>query len=234
VRAPRSNTPNTAHFWGRYRNILSMPEQTVESLAGFRAVAPGTKRTKRTLVLVGVVTAFGAVLTLASLAAGVGGRSLAIGATLLITGGLGLIWMWLWLTNVRLLIGQGGVGYRTFFGRTRFWSRGEFERVVSMAVNYGKSSQPLRAIYCFGLDGRRVLALNVRAWPPSDLEAFVEGTGRPLDFRDAPIMAKDARREFPKAFGWGAQHVMLMTSITMLGAVVLAVGGYVIVSKLLV
>src|SRR6266852_6907473 len=148
-------------------------------------------------------------------------------------GGLGLIGMWLWLINVRLLIGPGAVGYRNFFGRSRFWSRAEMDRVVSMAVSYGKSSQPLRAIYCFGIDGRRLLALNVRAWQPDDLKDFIEATGRALDVRDAPIPAKDARREFPNAFGWGAQHVMLMTSLTMLGAVLLAVAGYVLVSTLL-
>src|SRR5438105_4394297 len=118
-----------------------MPEQTWDGLAGFRAVAPGTKTTRRTLVTIGAVTAFGAVVTLTSLATRAGGRSLALGAALLVTGVLGLIGMWLWLTNVRLLIGQGVVGYRNIFGRSRFWSRGEIDRVVSMAVNYGKSSQ---------------------------------------------------------------------------------------------
>lgn len=183
-------------------------------------------------MFVGAAAAFGAVLTVVGLVS-TGGRTLAMGATLLITGLLGLIGMRLWLTNVRLLIGQGVVGYRDFFGRTRIWPRGEIDRIVSMAVSYGKSSQPVRAIYCFGSDGRRLLALNVRAWPPDDLKDFVDATGRPVDFRDAPITAKDARLEFPNAFGLGSQHVMLLTSLTMLGAVILAVTGYVLVSKLL-
>ena len=89
-------------------------------------------------------------------------------------------------------------------------------------------------ISCFSIDGKRLLALNVRAWRPDDLNDFVEATGRPLDLRDAPIRVRDARREFPHAFGWGAQHVMLLTSLTMLGAVVLAVALYVLASKLLV
>jgi len=185
--------------------------------------------------MVGAFTAFGAALTLANLAARTNfGRSFATGATLLIIGALGLIGMWLWLINVRLLIGQGVVGYRNFFGRSRFWSGVEIDRVVSMAVSYGKSSQPVRAIYCFGIDGKRLLALNVRAWRPDDLNDFVEATGRPLDLRDAPIRVRDARRELPHAFGWGAQHVMLLTSLTMLGALVLAVAVYVLASKLLV
>jgi hypothetical protein len=214
--------------------MVSMPEKTWDALAGFRAVAPGTKSTRRTLVIVGAVTAFGAVLTAIGLFTGAGsGRTLATGATLLITGALGLIGIWLWLTNVRLLVGQGVVGYRDFFGRSRLWSRGEIDHIVSMAVSYGKSSQPMRAIYCFGPDGKRLLALNVRAWPHDDLNEFVESTGRPLDVRDDPITAKDARREFPNAFGLGSQHVMLLTILTMLGAVVLVVAGYVVMSKLL-
>lgn len=75
--------------------------------------------------------------------------------------------------------------------------------------------------------------MNVEAWLADDLNAFVAATGRPLDFRETPITAKDARREFPNAFGWGSQHIMLMTSLTMVGAVVLAVAGYVLISKLL-
>ena len=214
------------------QHLVSMPEQSLEALTGFRAVAPGTKSTRRTLVVVGTGAAFGALLTAVGLST-TGGRTLAIGATLLISGLLGLIGMWVWLTNVRLLIGPEVVGYRDFFGRSRFWSRGEIDRMVSMAVSYGKSSQPLRAIYCFGPDGKRLLALNLRPWPPDDLKDFVEATGRTLDFRDAPITAADARREFPNAFGLGSQHVTLLTSLTMLGAVVLAVTGYLLVSRLL-
>jgi hypothetical protein len=213
-----------------------MPEQTWGELAGFRSVAPGTKTTRSALIVVGAVTALGAVLTLAGLVTGVGaagGRSLAMGATLLTTGVVGLIGMRLWLKNVRLVIGQGMVGYRDFFGRTRFSSLGEIDRIVSMAVSYGKSSEPVRGIYCFGPDGRRLLALNVRAWPPDDLEDFVEASGRPLDIRAAPVAVKAARREFPNAFGWSSEHVMSLTILTMLGAVALAVGGFLVVSKLL-
>jgi hypothetical protein len=200
---------------------------------GFRTVAPGSKTIQLTLRLLGVVTAVGAVLTLAVLVTrGLAGRGL-MAPFLLIIGALGFSGMWLWLRNVRLLIGPGMVGYRNFFGRSRFWSPGEIDQVVNMAVSYRKSSQPLRGIYCFGPDGRRLLTLNVSAWPTDDLKAFVEATGRPLDFRDGPITAKDARREFPNAFGWDTQHITLMASLTMLGAAVLAVAGYVLASKLL-
>lgn len=125
----------------------------MDAIAGFKVVAPGSKTIRRTLKLLGAVTAFGAVSTVALLAAGVhtvSGRGLGVSLTMLITGALGFIGMWLWLINVRLLIDQGVVGYRNFFGQSHFWSRGEIERVVSMAVSYGKSSQPLRGIYCLG------------------------------------------------------------------------------------
>jgi hypothetical protein len=153
---------------------------------------------------------------------------------LLIIGGLAFTGMWLWLRNVRLLVGRESVGYRNFFGRSRFWSPGEIDHIVNMAVSYRRSAQPLRGIYCFGPDGRRLLVLNTSAWPAEDLKAFIESTGRPVDFRDAPVAAKDARREFPKAFGWDSEHITLMTILTMLCAAVLAVAGYVIVSTVLI
>jgi hypothetical protein len=184
--------------------------------------------------LLAVVSAVGAILTLAVLVTrgGIAGRGL-MAPFLLIIGALGFSGMWLWLRNVRLLIGQGEVGYRNFFGLTRFWSGNGLAHVVSMAISYRKSSTPLRGIYCLGPDGRRLLALNESAWPPEDLKAFIEATGRSLDFRDAPITAKAARHEFPKAFGWDTEHITLMTILTMLGAAVLAVAGYMVVSKML-
>jgi hypothetical protein len=42
---------------------------------------------------------------------------------------------------------------------------------------------------------------------------------------------KEASLEFPHAFGWGARHVMIATSISMLGAVALVLVGYALVSK---
>src|SRR5450759_4222604 len=212
-----------------------MAGQTWGASVGFRAVRPSSKMIQWTQRLLAVVTTVGAILTLAVLAtrADLGGRALAMASTLLIIGALGFGWMWLWLRNVRLLIGQGEVGYRNFFGLTHFWSSNRIAHVVSMAVSYRKSSTPLRGIYCFGPDGRRLLALNESAWPLEDLKVFIEATGRPLDFRDAPITAKAARREFPKAFGWDTEHITLMTILTMLGAAVLAVAGYMLVSKVL-
>jgi hypothetical protein len=214
---------------------LAVPGQAWDASGGFRAVAPGSRTIQVTMRLFGAMTAIGAVLTLVILATrgGIAGRGL-MAPFLLITGALAFTGMWLWLRNVRLLIGREVVGYRNFFGWSRFWSPGEIDHIVNMSVSYRRSAQPLRGIYCFGPDGSRLLTLNATAWPAEDLKAFIEATGRPVDFRDAPVAAKAARREFPKAFGWDTQHITLMTILTMLGAAVLGVAGYVIVTTILI
>jgi hypothetical protein len=180
-----------------------------------RVIAPGTKTIRTLLVVLGGVTVVGALMTLGSLVTAgltlISSRGLGYGATLLGIGALAFIGLWMWSANVRLLIGHGYVGYRNLLGRNHFWSQGEVAQVVDMAINYGKTSQPQRGIYLFGADGKRLLALSSRAWAADDLSAFVGATGVPVDFRAASITAKEARREFPNAFGWAAQHVMTAT-----------------------
>jgi hypothetical protein len=124
------------------------------------------------------------------------------------------------------------VGYRNIFRKTRFWSRGEIDHVVEMSVSYWRTQSSQRGIYLFGLDGRRLLVLSSRAWRADDLKDFIEASGVPLDVRQAPVTIKDASREFPNAFGWGSQHVLLATSITMVASVALAIGGYALASSL--
>jgi hypothetical protein len=213
-----------------------MSEQDWEAVAQVRVIAPKTKTMRTILIALACMTLVGGLLTIVSLAFGGhtrgASRGLAYGATLFALGILLLPGMWLWFANVRLLIGRGAVGYRNIFGRSRFWSRGEIDRVVDMAINYGRSSQPQRGFYLFGLDGKRLLALSSRAWDADDLRAFIDATGVQVEYRDAPVPAKAVRREFPNAFGWGAEHVMTATLITMAGAIVLAIGGYMLVSGL--
>jgi hypothetical protein len=157
-------------------------------------------------------------------------RALGSGLTMFLIGGLFFVFLWLWSANVRLLIGRERVGYRNFFRRNHFWSRGELERAVDMAVSYGRTSNPQRGIYFFGPDGRRELVLSSRVWHAQDLKDFVDATGLQLDYRDAPVKAKDARREFPKAFGWAAQHNFIAGCSAMVLAVGLVVGGYALLS----
>ena len=213
-----------------------MTEHPGDTSPDLRVIEPTTKRSPAIWVLLAVITAAGGLLTLLNLARGVDtlirSRSVGYGATMFVIGSLGLLFLWLWSRNVRLLIGQGRVGYRDFFSRNRIWWKGEIDHVVDTTISYGKTSAPQRGIYFLGSDGKRILALNPRAWSPDDLKDFVEATGVRLDVRDNPVTAKDARREFPNAFGWGSQHVMIATSLTMVAAVGLVIGGYALVSAL--
>ena len=158
-------------------------------------------------------------------------RSLAYSATFLVSGALGFAVTFAWQNNVRLLIGQGEAGYRNIFRRTRVWTRGEVSRAIEMAIAYGTTSTPRRAIYLFDGEGMRVLVLTVAAWTTQDIGDFVRALGIPLEVRDSPVRIKDVRNEFPRAFGWGAQHVMLATLITMAIAVGLAAAIFAIFSR---
>jgi hypothetical protein len=158
-------------------------------------------------------------------------RGFAIGAVLFLGGVVGFVWQRLWLSNVRLVIGQGHVGYCDILGRSRFWSSGEIARIVWLTIIYRKSSVPGRALYVFGHDGKRLLTLNPLAWETRDLIDYAKAIGVRLEIRETPVTAKEARREFPKAFGWGTEHIMAATILTMLAAVGLAVGGFVLLSS---
>jgi hypothetical protein len=187
------------------------------------------------LLVPGSLFVLGTVVSVAALARGVAkpaaaGVALGYGLGLILLGGFILTWLWLWWINVRLLIGPGVVGYRNIFRRSRFWSQGEIGRVVEMAIIYGRTAQPQRGIYVVGSDGRKLLVLAKRAWRASDLTDFVDASGVQLDYRDAPIPAKAARREFPNAFGWHSEHVVAATVITMAASVLLVLVGYVLMS----
>jgi hypothetical protein len=187
------------------------------------------------LIVPVVLFALGTVLSVAALERGVvkpaaAALALGYGLGLILTGGFILTWLWMWLTNVRLLIGRETVGYRNIFRRSRFWSQREIGRVVEMAIGYGRTAHPQRGIYVLGPDGRKLLVLAKRAWGASDLTDFVDASGVQLDYRGAPIPAKAARREFPLAFGWRSEHAVTATLITMAASVLLALGGYFIMS----
>ena len=198
-----------------------------------RVIAPGSRVIRATQIMLTVFTSLFALVTVLLLATGAAGRGPALSAILFVVGALGLLGLWSWTANVRLLIGQGVVGYRGILGRTRIWSRGEIGRVVSMGVNYGGTPAPRPGIYFFGPDGRKLMALNPAAWRDDDLKVFVAASGVALEIRSDTIGVKEASREFPNGFGWGSRHVMLATSITMLGALVLVVVGYELASEFL-
>ena len=211
-----------------------MDEQQWDAFGPVRVVAPSRKSIRFFLIVFASLTFAGGLITLATAATGVrtmpGIRLLAIGLTLFLMGMLIFTILWLWSANARLLIGRGAVGYRNVFGRRRFWPEGEISRVVEMAISYGWwTSSPQRAIYIFGLDGRKLVVLTPRMWQANDLRDFIEATGVPIDRRDAPVSIKAVKREFPKAFGWVAKHSLAASCLIVLITVALVVG-YVLVS----
>lgn len=211
-----------------------MAERHWEAAGEFRAVAPSARTIRSLMMLLAILGAFGGLLAWLGVARGgitlVSNRALGYGLFMLLTAGLFFVGLSLWSANVRLLIGRGAVGYRTIFRRSRFWSQGEIDRIVDMAINYGRSSQPQRGFYLFDLNGKRLLVLSQRAWPEKDLADFIGATGVQIDYRGAPVLVKEISREFPNAFGWGARHVVMATVITMVAATAVAIGGYVVVS----
>lgn len=198
---------------------------------GFRAVTPKSKTLPSVKVLMGVICGVGGILLIVAFAIErpsplIASRGFAYPAVMFITGGLGFLYLWCWRSNVRLLIGTDQVGYQDAFRRRHYWLKGQINRAVDMIVVYTKSAQSLRGVYFLDADGRRVLALNTRAWASDDVRAFVEASGATLDYREQPLAAAEARRQFPKAFGWGSAHVMLGTTMTMVLVVVVVVAAF--------
>ena len=213
-----------------------MPEQIWDAAGEFRVVAPSTQSTRIFLVVFGAMTAIGGLITLTIFPRGewtiAVSRGLAYGLVMLIMGGLAFVFLLLWSANARLLIGRGAVGYRSALRRTRFWSTGEIGRVVDMALDYGRMTQTgQRAIYCFGPDGKRLLALTPRMWNANDLRDFIEATGVQLDRRDAPVPIKAARREFPMGFTWGSQHMLTMGCLLTLAVIGAVIAGAVLLLR---
>lgn len=198
---------------------------------GLRAVTPRSKTLPSVQILMAVICGIGGIVLIAAFAIDrpstvIYSRGIDYGAVMFIIGGLGFIYLWLWRRNVRLLIGTEQVGYQDIFRRRHYWLKGQIDRAVDMIVIYTKSAQPLRGVYLLAGDGKRVLALNTRAWASDEVHAFVQASGATFDYREQPLTAAEARRQFPKAFGWGSQHVMLGTIITMILAVVVAISGF--------
>ena len=162
----------------------------------------------------GVLAALGLLLASFSLAIGIhslaGGRGLAYGMAILASAGLGLVYLWLFLRNTRLIVSPESLGYQNWLGRRRLWGRDAVSRIVALSLVSSNVSAPRRGVYFFDRDGRRLLALNPRAWSQSAIDNFVAATGHPVEYRAAPITLQDAKREFPgiasNFAGWIASH----------------------------
>jgi len=215
----------------KWRIIGTMAEQNWDSIGDLRVISPSTKSTRIFLVVFGLMTAIGALVTQATIAHGVQTMAatnvLGIGLIMLVFGALFLLALLIWSVNSRLFIGRGKVGYRTIFRRRRQWSRGEISRVLDLAIDYGWTSQPQRALYFLGQEGQRLFTLTPRMWHASDLSEFVDASGAPVDRREAPARAKALKRDYPNAFRWDGQNLALATLMTVAIAVVLVIVLYV-------
>jgi hypothetical protein len=146
---------------------------------------------------------------------------------MLLFGGLALVALSIWSVNARLFIGAGKVGYRSILRRSRFWARGEFSRVLDLAIDYGWTSQPQRGLYFLGQKGQRLFTLTPRMWRAEDLSDFVDASGAPVDRRQEPVKFKALKSEFRNAFRWDAQVFVLAILLAIGAAVVLVIVGYV-------
>jgi len=205
-----------------------MPEQVWDAAGEFRVAAPSRKSTRAILIVLGAITAIGGVITVVTVPRGASTvaatNAIGYGLTMLVAGGFFFVFVLIWSANVRLLIGRGAVGYRDGLRRNHFWSGGEISHIVEMSLDYGWMTQTgQRGLYCFGLDGRRLLVLSTFAWKADDLRDFVEATGVALDVRARPVRVRTASREFPKGFSWASRHILAMgclLSIAVVGVVI--------------
>lgn len=180
-----------------------------------------------TLALIGAVTT---PLIIALGAAGSrGGSTLGYSLVCLLGGGVGLVYLWVWPANTRLLVGSKEVGYQNLFGRRCLWSANEIARVVDVTILYrtGKRPTSQRSLLLIGLDGRCLFNLRVAGWTGDDIQAFIAATGRASEARIAPLTASEARREFPGSLAWVVAHpswaVWMMIAIAIAAIIVFLV-----------
>ena len=134
-------------------------------------------------------------------------------------GGFGVVFLWLWLGNSRLLIATDGrIGVRGLLGRAKLWPIAEVGRVIELTVVYSKQSTAQKVLYVLSYDGQTLARLGVRQWGEAAIGEFVRATGRQLEVRDQPLAARAFRQEFPRAASWASVHP------TFMGAVIAAVG----------
>ncbi len=99
-----------------------MTEQRRYSVGDLRVIAPSTRSVRIALVVFGVMTALGGLITEAAIAHWVqttaSSRVLGAGLIMLLFGGRFLAALVVWSFNARLLVGGGKVGYRSIFRRS--------------------------------------------------------------------------------------------------------------------
>jgi hypothetical protein len=129
--------------------------------------------------------------------------ALVLGIGTILMGIAGPVCFWLWLTNTRLLIGPGVVGYQNLLGRQRVWPTSDIARAVQLVIvypsRYGDQAKP--ALLLVGADGLCLQKVRIAAWSDLDVAAFAAATGRSLEYIGSysPV---EANREFLGSVGW--------------------------------
>jgi hypothetical protein len=164
------------------------------------------------------LSGFGLLILASSLALRLSSRTEALGGTMFAAGGVGVLYLWLWIRNARLLVGQGVIGQRNLVGQTRTLATSDIGHLVIATVVFSKNATPQRGLYVLATDGRQLMALNTRAWGDEAIGKLVEASGKAVEYRDGPISASEFRAEFPHAVSWWAIHS------TLLGALMVVVG----------
>lgn len=170
------------------------------------------------------LSAFGLLVLASSLALRLSPRTAGFGGTLFVAGGLGALYLWLWIRNARLLVGQGVIGQRNLLGQTTTLYTSEIGRLVMATVLYSRNATPQRVLYILSLDGRQLMALNTQAWGDEAIAKLIEASGKNVEHRDGTVSAKEFRAEFPHAVSWAAMHPNLLGALIVVVALGLALG----------
>jgi hypothetical protein len=190
------------------------------------SIAPVTSRTQPLIYLLGGMSVVGGILTVAVISQGVtsllDSRALGAGATMLLAGGFGFVYLQLWQRNARLLVGEDIFGFQDILGRGHTWTASEVSAIVDVTILYYRRTAQ-RAIYVIGLDGRRLMALNPLAWSPSAVDRIARAAGKPVEVRTDPVKATAFRKEFPKAMSWFSAHSMFTGVLVALGLLVVVI-----------
>ena len=188
-------------------------------------IRPVTTTTRRLTFFLGTLAILGAIGTIAALGRGdrslLDSRALAGSAAMLAASSLGIVFLGLWELNARLFVGPNLVGYRDLLGRNHTWSGDDVGALIDVAVDYSKTTAPRRALFVLGVDGRRLMALNLLAWPPTASLRIAQAARKHIDRRRDPIRAKAFRREFPHAMTWASTHPNLMGTLLALSLITL-------------
>jgi hypothetical protein len=152
-------------------------------------------------------------------------RPFTYGISMLLLGGLGSAYMFLWQANQRLLVGSDQFGYTDAFGRPHVWSASQVAAILDVAIAYQKDAPARRSVYFLGVDGRRLLTINPAPWPESAIDRLARAAGKPIQIRAAPVSPAELKSEFPHAMSWMGTHSTVAGGLLALGLgiIVLAV-----------